>query len=133
MGQEVIITVESAAKRRSNKLNKYWWAVVVPMVRERLLKHATMSEDCRAEMDDEMTHQIIKLATGVSHIVKLQPRGGAFIIEGRSRDKTNKEFLDFILKTQQWASESLGLYIPDPNETPEEAYADNLAREDNEV
>ena len=115
-GQEVIVTARPAAKKRSNPQNAYYWGVCVKMIREHLLKRAAMDDDCRAEFSDEMTHQIIKLATGVSHWIYPAPPCEALMVEGRTKNKSVKEFQDYIMSVQEWAAKVLGLVIPDPVE-----------------
>ena len=112
--QEVAVTVKRLTKRRSNPQNKYWWAVVIPAIRKKLLMQE-MPLETREALTPLVVHQVVKIATGVSLAVPL-PDGEAIIIEGRSRDKSTTEFKDFILETQEWAARTLGIYIPDPEE-----------------
>lgn len=38
---------------------------------------------------------------------------------GKTSGLTKSEFMDFVADVQQWAAESLGIYVPEPNEEME--------------
>jgi hypothetical protein len=103
---EVTIHIEVAKPKRSQALNRYWWAVVV----------AAFSEHC-GEYPEDM-HEILKLQLLPKEVVYVDPETGEVKTTtiGRSTTTlTNAEFKDLILKAQHLGA-TLGIDIPDPNE-----------------
>ena len=109
VGKHIRITIEPKGKR-SNNQNSYFHGVVVPIVKAHLLdlgwKEAKSNEwvknyikyNCLIiEQQNEKTGEVIKTL-------------------GETSALTKGEFMDFIADVQRWASEELGLYVPDPNE-----------------
>jgi|TARA_R100001594_G_scaffold32785_1_gene60900 hypothetical protein len=97
----VIITVREQKNRRSLNLNSYYWAVVV-----RLLSEET------GYNKDEM-HEVLKsMFLRTKYKIK-----GIWIHGTKSTTKlNNQEMQAYIEECKTFASTTLGLYIPDPNE-----------------
>lgn len=103
------ITVEKRRKSRSNPQNRYYWAVIVPLIRERLIE---LGND---GLSNEDTHYFLKekflegrdiiLADG--EIVKGEPSTTVL---------STSEAMDYYAQIQKFAAEILDLLIPDPNE-----------------
>jgi len=93
------------ANKRSDQQNRYYWAVVVPMV-----QHGIM--DLGTELTKEETHDFLKARFNYSEIASTE---GELMQVPRSTTILNKEaFSHYILKIQIFASEFLGIVIPDP-------------------
>ena len=100
-GKNVYITIREQKNRRSLNLNSYYWAVVV-----RLVSNET-------GYDKEEAHEILK-----SMFLRTKYQIKGIWVDGmKSTTKlSNQEMNDYIEEVKRFASSSLGLYIPDPNE-----------------
>lgn len=108
-GKEYTLTLKRKYKQRSNKQNSYWWAVVVPIV-----FHGLREQGFSEVKTKEDAHEILKGQFLKTRIVNEQ---GQFIETFKSTTElSTSEFMDLLVEVQQWASEFLGVDIPDPNE-----------------
>lgn len=108
LGKEVTITVERKRKKRSLSQNAYLHGVVIPMCKDGLnevgyrftleqTKTKLKEMFAQAEMVNETTGEYLSYIKDTS-------------------DMSTSEMMDFVAEIQQWATEFLGVYIPDPNE-----------------
>ena len=95
------IIVREQKKRRSLNLNAYYWSVAVKL----------LSEHTGYDKDD--MHEILK-----SMFLRTRYKIKGIWIDGtKSTTKlTNKEMQGYIEEAKVFASTTLGVYIPDPNE-----------------
>lgn len=105
---EVIIKRKN---RRSTQQNRYYWGVVVWSIKQRLteLGHRYTAEDIHTFLKDRFNGENIANQDGevVARI-------------GKTTSNLNRsEFAEYVDKIAEWASESLGIYIPPPNATNE--------------
>jgi len=100
-GKNVYITIREQKNRRSLNLNSYYWAVVVRLV------------SVETGYDKEEAHEILK-----SMFLRTKYQIKGIWVDGmKSTTKlSNQEMSDYIEEVKRFASSSLGLYIPDPNE-----------------
>ena len=100
-GKTVVITVGEQKKRRSLNLNSYYWAVVVKL----------LSEETGYDKDE--MHEVLKsMFLRTRYQIK-----GVWVDSTKSTTKlTHKEMSEFIEEVKRFASTTLGVYIPDPNE-----------------
>jgi len=108
---EVEVIVKKKA-RRSTQQNRYYWGVVVWMVRHRLIElgHRFTPEDVHAFLKDKFN------GTDISN-----DDGEVVAWIGQSTTSLNKsEFGEYIDKIAEWSSEYLGVYIPPPNSPVDE-------------
>ena len=100
-GKTVVITVGEQKKRRSLNLNSYYWAVVVKL----------LSEETGYDKDE--MHEVLKsMFLRTRYQIK-----GVWVASTKSTTKlSHKEMSEFIEETKRFASTTLGVYIPDPNE-----------------
>ena len=102
-GQEVTVTVNKyrAYKQRSNDQNRYYWGVVIKLLRD------------ETGHSPEELHEILKL----KFLLKTyQLKGKQFPGVVSTADLSTMEFEDLMAKIRSWASLDLGIYIPAPNE-----------------
>lgn len=103
---EVLITIEKASKKRSNQQNRYYWGVVVPLMKKGL-------NDLGHELTEDDIHEYIKSKFNPQAIT-LEDTGEYFSF-GRSTTELNtSEFMDMLASIQQFAAEILNVIIPDP-------------------
>ena len=108
-GNNVVITIKRKKKKRSTPQNAYYWGVVVPIVQQGL-KDAGFQG-----MSKEKTHDFLKLEF-LKDILVNEETGEAIGVIKSTTELSTSEFMDFLAEVQQWASEFLNVYIPDPNE-----------------
>lgn len=93
--------------KRSDQQNKYYWAIVVPMVQEGM-------KDLGNEFTKEEVHDFLKKEFNFSEVVN--PETGEVKEVPRSTTILNKEaFSEYLEKIQRWSAEWLHVVIPDPN------------------
>lgn len=93
--------------KRSNPQNSYYWGVVIPMIRQAFY-------DLGHELSAEETHEFLK---GKFNCKQVVGDGGEVVEIPLSTASLNKtDFGEYLEKIQRFASEFLGLVIPDPNE-----------------
>jgi hypothetical protein len=106
-GKCIAITLSKKKKTRSLSQNAYYWAICIPIVKDRIVELGN-------EYSTEDTHNELKrrFLTEDIHI-----KDGELIQRTKSTsDLTTTEFMEYILKIQEWASTILDIYIPSPNE-----------------
>lgn len=106
-GKEVTITVERKRRKRSLSQNAYFHGVVVPICKDGL-------NDVGYQFTLEQTKTKLKEMFAQSEMVN-ETTGEYLSFTKDTSDMSTGEMLDFIASIQQWATEFLGVYIPDPN------------------
>jgi hypothetical protein len=109
-GREITVTVERRRKKRSDPLNAYYWAVVIPHLRHGL-------EDCSGDKyTSEQVHEAMKHRFLRQQVVD---EHGQVVMDvaGSSAALTNGEFLDYLERLSSFALEYLNTRIPLPNES----------------
>lgn len=110
-GKECLITIEKLGKKRSNNQNRYYWGVVLPIIQQGL-KEATgefrSSENIHYNI-------LLPLFAPEKEIVNINT-GECIYEKLTSSEMTTTQFCEYIIEIQKWASEFLGVYIPEPNE-----------------
>ena len=99
-GQELEFTARKKQKKKSNKQNKYYRAVVVELLGDHLGYHP-----------DEM-HGVLQL----EFFLYENDKGIKYIRSTKLTDWDTVEWEDKMSEIRQWASEKHSLYIPLPNE-----------------
>lgn len=107
-GKRVKITIEKAKKTRSVEQNRYYWGVIIQMIKQRLRELGNL-------FSEEQVHDLLKYKFLKESV--LLNADGEYIDRIKSTSElSTSEFMDLIAQVQQWASEVLDIYIPDPNE-----------------
>lgn len=100
----VLVTVEDEKHQRSNAQNRYYWGVVVNLLKDALWERGY------DYLPDEV-HEAMKWKFLQRH------EDGLELPTVRSTTRlTTTEFNDYIENIQRWAAEYLHLSIPDPQE-----------------
>lgn len=95
-----------SGKNRSTQQNKYYWGVIVKILSNEL------------GYTEEEIHEIIK-DKFLGYRVPLKNPKGLEIFGWIKRSTTaldTKEWEELMSKIREWASQALGIYLPDPNE-----------------
>lgn len=108
-GKRLRITIEPNKRKRSNQQNRYFHGCVIPLVQEKLIDLGF-----NEAKSNEWTKDFIKYNCLIKEFVS--EHGEVIKSIGKTSELTTSEFMDMIAEVQQWASEKMGLYIPDPAE-----------------
>lgn len=106
-GKDFKIKVERKYKKRSDPQNRYYFGVVVPLIRERLLQLGN-------DFTLEETHEALKAKFNVHEI--LNDKGVSDEIVKSTAKLRTIEFMEYLDRITMWAAQFLGITIPAPNE-----------------
>ena len=106
--KEFTFTLEKKRSKRSNQQNKYYWCVVVPLVKQGLTELGHL-------IDLERTHEFIKGEFNYKEIVN-EKTGEVKRLPNSTTQLTKTEFSDMIERVKIWSAEWCGIYIPDAGE-----------------
>lgn len=111
--KEVSIKVSKYYKKRSDAQNRYWWGVLVPYSAKGLYDIGN-----EWAKDNKKVHNYLgKLF--LTTTIEILTNEGEVVEQEIVRSTTELNTFEFSLikdEIQMWASEFLGIYIPDPNE-----------------
>jgi hypothetical protein len=108
-GQEVILTIQKAKKRRSNPQNSFYHGVVIPIMQQCL-------KDAGYLMTNESVHDMLKLRF-LKESILVNEESGEYIERIKSTTElTTTQFAEYILDIQKFAVEYFNVIIPDPNQ-----------------
>jgi hypothetical protein len=108
-GQEVILTIQKAKKRRSNPQNSFYHGVVIPIMQQAL-------KDAGYLMTNESVHDMLKLRF-LKESILVNEESGEYIERIKSTTElTTTQFAEYILDIQKFAVEYFNVQIPNPNE-----------------
>ena len=107
-GKNVTVTIAKTKKNRSLEQSKYYWGVVVSLIRERFIELGN-------EVSKEETHDYLKQEFNYKEFVN-EKTSEVIRIPMSTATLTTLEFMDYIARIQKFASEILDVYIPDPNQ-----------------
>ena len=105
---EFTFTLEKKRNKRSNEQNKYYWGVVVPLVKLGLTELGNL-------VDTESTHDFIKSEFNYKEIVN-KDTGEVKKLPNSTTQLTKSEFSEMIERVKQWSAEWCNIYIPDAGE-----------------
>lgn len=105
---DYILTIEKRKKKRSVEQNRYYWGVVVPLVKSGL-------NDTGWRMTTDGTHEYLKNEFNIIEVVN-ERSGEVIKTIGSSTEMSTSQMMDYFAKITEWAAEYLNVNIPDPNE-----------------
>lgn len=109
-GKRIKISVERKYNQRSNNQNRFFHGVVIPIIQQGLIE-AGWNE----AKSFEWTKDFIKMNCLVKEYVN-ENTGEVKKSIGKTSELSTSEFMNLISEIQQWASEYLNVYVPEPNE-----------------
>jgi len=104
---EFVVTIEKRKKKRSYEQSKYYWGVVVFLIRQRFVELGN-------DVSKEETHDYLKHEFNYKEFVN-EKTSEVIRIPMSTANLTTSEFMDYIAKIQIFAADILGVVIPDPN------------------
>lgn len=96
----------SKHNKRSNQQNRYYFGLVVPLVKNGI-------KDMGTELTTEETHEFLKAKFNYSELVNTET-GQVELIPRSTTILTKLAFSEYIQHIQQFAAEFLNIVIPDP-------------------
>lgn len=107
-GKEIEVTIRRKRKHRSDPQNRYYWGVVVEMIRMGIKQ---LGDD----VDSESVHEFLKLRF-LPVREKIDENTGEVIyrLPASTASLSTVEFLEYVEKCCQFAAEYLGVNIPLP-------------------
>jgi hypothetical protein len=106
---DILITIEERKRKRTNNQNSYYWAVLVPCVRQGLL-------DLGHELTLEEVHEFLKVKFNSKSIIDESTGEVLAVIGGSTTNLDTFDFGQYFEAIIRWAAEYLGVEIPYPNE-----------------
>lgn len=103
---ECIITVERVYNKRSKPQNAYYHGVVIPICHKGLI-------DLGHDVNKDDTHEILKAMFNKKEFISHD--GETVKYGGTTSEMKTIDMMQYIDEIQRWASEYLGVFIPDPN------------------
>lgn len=100
----------SSMKKRSLLQNAYYHAVVVPMVKDGLREAGYNEVRTNEDAHEVLKHLFLKKK------IKSEKTEEEITIAGSTTKLTTTDFNKFLEEVWQWASEYLGITIPEPNQ-----------------
>lgn len=110
------------AKQRSTQQNRYYWGVVVPMVKDGLNEKGT-------ELTTEETHEFLKYKFNSKDLIN-EDSGEVLQVPLSTTRLMTTGFIEYVEKIQRFAVEWLDVVIPDPGEQLQIDYHVALAEYD---
>ena len=98
-GLDVEIVVRKKRTKRSDPQNRYYWGVAIEML-------SSFTGYSREEMHDALKEKFLGSERDSMGLVKIRS----------SASLSKDEFSKYTNQVVRWAAESLGLFIPDPNQ-----------------
>ena len=106
-GYSLMITFQRFGNKRTTKQNRYYWGVVVKMIRERF-------KELGHELDSDEVHDFLKGEFNKREIVTENDHH--LSIPRSTKDLDSTSFNEYLEKVRQFASITLEINIPDPDE-----------------
>jgi len=111
-GKKIKIIVELEEKYVSNPQIKYYFGIVVKLIRQHYLDHGikrSIDEIDRALRNNFLLEETVDMVTG--KVIQMP-----MPLNSRETKVSTIRMMEFFEDIQRWAIEELDLYIPDPNE-----------------
>lgn len=106
-GKQLLVRIDKRGSRRTTQANRYYWGVVVAEVKLGFL-------NIGYEMTAEETHYFLKEKFNP---VMIENKQGVVIhVPGTTTQMTKTQFSEYIEKIARFASEFLGIRIPEASE-----------------
>lgn len=109
-GKDIVLKIERKKKKRSGQQSRYYWGVVIAMVRQAMNEYGS-------NYSSEETHEYLKKEFNWTEI---EAKDGYMLkVPQSTTGLTTVDFMNYLDKIYLWALEVLGIVIPLPNEQME--------------
>ena len=113
-GKPIKITVEQNKVKRSDPQNRYYWAVILPFVRDGFIDLGNNLQ--RNGETVILIHKLLKQKFLNNGIEIADANGEVHTTEPTTTTLNKEEFSEYVEQIKQWAAEYLNIYIPDADE-----------------
>lgn len=110
-GVELEIIIQKKKKKRSLPQNRYYHSCVIPAVYDGLVDIGYSKK----ELSYDIVHEYLKDKFLYTDVVN-EDTGEVIKMPKGTSELSTSEMMDYIADIQQFASEFLGIYIPEPNQ-----------------
>ncbi len=110
-GKDFEIIIKGIKDTRSNRMNRYYWGVIMKALTDYFNEEQTFNRKVNA---DEV-HELMKMKF-LGTIVFDLPNGEVMEAVETSKNLDNTEFIAYFENIIAWSAEMFGLEIPKPNE-----------------
>ena len=104
-----LVTIKSV-KKRTLPQNKYYWGIVVPLVKQGLREAGYDEVKTNEDAHEVLKHLFLKKE------IRSTIDDNAIIVAGSTAELKTVEFNAFLEEVWKWAAEYLNIQIPMPNE-----------------
>ncbi|MDR6734222.1 hypothetical protein [Sphingobacterium sp. 2149] len=112
-GKEIEIRISKKKKTRSNEQNRYYWGVVVPIVKQGLIDAGYSREKIN---NSEVIHELLKSMFCPKEELINEDTGEILFLPPTTTSNSTSQMMDYFEDIKRWCAENIGVYIPDPNE-----------------
>lgn len=112
-GKEIEIRIVKKKKTRSNNQNRYYWGVIIPIVKQGLIDAGYPREKIS---NSEVVHDILKDMFCKKEELVNYDTGEILVLPPSTTSNSTTQMMDYFDDIKRWCAENLGIYIPDPNE-----------------
>ena len=110
-GKDVELIIKGVRNTRSNRMNRFYWGVII----DTLVNYFNQEKTFGEVVSREAVHDLMKCKFLGMHRVFL-PDGQPVDVVNSSRNLSNKEFIDYFEEIIRWADQHLSVHIPLPDE-----------------
>lgn len=107
-GVNVTVSIEKTKKNRSESQSRFYWGVVVSLIRERFIELGN-------QVSKEETHDYLKHEFNYKELVD-EKTGAIYRFPMSTANLSTSEFMDYIARIQVFSATVLDLVIPDPGQ-----------------
>lgn len=112
-GKDVEIKISKKKKTRSLNQNSYYWACVIPIVKQGLIDNGF---DRAIINSTSVVHDFLKSMFCPKVELVNEETGEIITLPPTTTNITTTQMMDYFADIQQWASEKLQVVIPNPGE-----------------
>lgn len=112
-GKQLVVTIEKKRKSRSLQQLRYYWGVVVPIVRSGLIDAGWEREKVNSS---EMVHEVLKTLFCPKDEMYNEQTGEVMELPPTTTGLSTTGMMAYFSDIQRWAAEFLNIHIPDPGE-----------------
>ncbi|MDR0266072.1 MAG: hypothetical protein LBJ04_22860 [Sphingobacterium sp.] len=111
--KDVEITICKRSRKRSNQQNKYYWSVIIPIVKQGLIDAGYSREKIN---NSEVIHELLKSMFCPKEELINEDTGEILVLPPTTTSNSTSQMMDYFEDIKRWCAENIGVYIPDPNE-----------------
>lgn len=115
-GKQLVLTIEKKKNTRSLAQNRYYWGVVVPIVRAGLIDAGWEREKIN---NSEAVHELLKSIFCPKRELINENTGEVLELPPTTTGLSTTGMMEYFADIQRWAMEFLGCTVPDPGEQVE--------------